>query len=116
MSESEVVTTLGFLNINVFRRSKFTPEKFAKLLPFSQLNMGVDLLSEKPLVTRKSRSLFYTKEDTNEVVAKTLFEITFAVICWLKEEKIYGNMVFCYKHRVQHYDLVFECGVFTPPA
>lgn len=115
MSESEIITTLGFLNINVSRRNTLTPEKFAKLLPFSQLNMGIDLLSSKPLVRRKSRSFFYGKENTDEVVAKALFDITFAVIRWLKEEKIYGNIVFCYKQRVEYYDLEFECGAFTPP-
>lgn len=115
MSEFERITTLGFLNINVSEKTELTPGQFSELLPFSQLNMGIDLFSDKPIVTRKSRSLFYQKENTDEVIAKSLFEITFAVIRWLKEYKIFGNIVFCYKERIQYLDLEFECGAFTPP-
>lgn len=112
MSESERITTLGFLNINLPDWDEFTREMFLKLLPLSQLNMGIDLLSSKPLVRRKSRSLDLNRENTDEIIANELFTVTLIAIRWLKENNIVGNIVFCYKMRVQYWDCEIECAAF----
>lgn len=128
MPESEIVTPLGFLSINISDHNDFTPEVFEKLLPLSRLNTGVDFRSFKsdkpfqgmPLVVRKSRGLEFSKEDDKESIEKIitaeLFAITFVSIRWLEENKISGEMIFFYITKSLRWNFQIECGVFMPAS
>ena len=111
LDDETVITGLGTLEWNLRESAIVIPSHFADMRP----TIEKDLQGEK-LETRQSNNFHFIKDEDDEArkrrFTQELIYVTVLLIQELKSNNVIGKVLFCYAHKILHWDQQIQCSVY----